>query len=216
MTISQELLASVYLDAKEYVIKMGYVHELDWQVQISFANVTESLFLREAAWVILSSGFREVTVRKYFPLISEAFLHWESANAIVQNIQFCKSKGLQYFGNKRKIDAICTLAAMVSREGFGQVKRNIRNDGLDYLLSYPYIGPVTGKHLLKNLGLQLAKPDRHLIRIAEALEFDSAQELCESIEEIIGDSTPEIDLVLWRYATIKQNYLSDFAVSWRE
>jgi hypothetical protein len=215
VTISQELLASIYLDAKEYVIEMGYVHELDWQVQISFADVTESQFLGEAAWVILSSGFREVTVRKYFPLISEAFLNWESASAIVHHIQFCKSKGLQCFGNRRKIDAICTLAATVSREGFDQVKSNIRNYGLDYLASYPYIGPVTGKHLLKNLGLQIAKPDRHLIRIAEALEFDSAQELCESIEQIIGDSTPEIDLVLWRYATIKQNYLGDFAVGWR-
>lgn len=215
MTISQELLASVYLDAKEYVIKMGYAHELDWQVQISFADVTESQFLGEAAWVILSSGFREVTVRKYFPLISEAFLNWESANAIVQNIQFCKSKGLQGFGNRRKIDAICTLAATVSSEGFEKVKKNIRNYGLDYLLSYPYIGPVTGKHLLKNLGLHIAKPDRHLIRIAEALEFDSAQELCESIEQIVGDSTPEIDLVLWRYATLKQNYLGEFSVGWR-
>jgi hypothetical protein len=215
VTIQQELLASIYLDAKEYVIRSGYVDELDWQVQLSFADVTESQFLSEAAWVILSSGFREAIVRKCFPSISEAFLNWESANIIVQNMQSCKSRGLHCFGNRRKIDAICVLTATVSREGFEQVKRNIRDYGLDYLRSYPYIGPVTGKHLLKNLGLYIAKPDRHLIRIAKALGFDSPQELCDSIEQITGDSTPEIDLVLWRYATIKQNYLGDLAVGWR-
>ncbi len=210
MTIQPDLIASIYLDAKEYVIQKGYAGELDWQAQRSFHDVSESQFLGEAAWVILSSGFREAIVRKLFPSISAAFLTWESASAIEPNIKLCKEGALRYFRNERKIDAICSLISVVSNNGFEQVKKNVVYHGLDYLQSFSFIGPITGRHLLKNLGIPISKPDRHLARIAETIGFRSVQELCETIELVVGDSIAEIDLVLWRYATLKPNYLTDF------
>jgi hypothetical protein len=64
--------------------------------------------------------------------------------------------------------------------------------------------------LLKNIGIPIAKPDRHLVRLAGAAGFLNVQELCETLESVVGDSIAEIDLVLWRYATIKPNYLELF------
>lgn len=205
-----EYLAHRYLDAKEFIIQAGYSWELDWQQRRSFESLTESDFLKETAWVILSSGFREKTLRRLFPKISDAFFNWESANRIIKVIENCRETALKVFGNKRKLEAICRLVQMVSEEGFKAIKKKIQRSGLEYLQKIPFIGPTTGLHLLKNLGFQIVKPDRHLVRIANSVGFKSPQELGEAIEEYVGDKLAEIDLVLWRFATLQQNYLSHF------
>ena len=63
-------------------------------------------------------------------------------------------------------------------------------------------GPITSVHLSKNIGLPLAKPDRHLVRLANDFGYESAEELCEQISSLVGDSVAVVDVVLWRYATI--------------
>lgn len=206
----QEILVSTYLDAKEYVIERGFAWELDWQAKLSFEETIESQFLAEAAWVILASGFRESIIRRIFPTISEAFFNWENASIIVLNIDQCRLDAYNHFKNEKKIDAICCLAVRVLDDGFEQVKSSIRENGIDYLQSFPFIGPISSLHLLKNLGIPVAKPDRHLMKIANVAGFNTVEELCSTIKESVGDSIPEIDIVLWRYATLKTNYLSDF------
>ncbi len=210
-TIKFEQLAHRYLDAKDFIIQEGYSWELDWQTERSFAGFTEQEFLKETSWVILSCGFRESTIRKYFNTISESFLNWESADKIHCSLEKCRRDALTIFNNIKKIDSICKVITHVSDRGFLHTKTNIQKEGLNYVQGFPYIGPVTGLHLLKNLGIQIAKPDRHLVRIAKATGFPTAQELCESINEIVGDNIAEIDLVLWRYATLRSDYISHFS-----
>jgi len=104
MAQSQELrLASFYLAAKAFVLESGYHAELDWQENVSFSQIQESDFLRESAWVILSAGFRERVVRRKFPAVSEAFLHWQSANGICDHASQCRRMALLAFSNRRKI-----------------------------------------------------------------------------------------------------------------
>ena len=62
------------------------------------------------------------------------------------------------------------------------------------LQTFSFIGPITGLHLMKNLGIPVVKPDRHLTRIADVAGFNSVQELCESIQQSVGDGLSEIDL----------------------
>jgi hypothetical protein len=57
------LLAVLYLTAKERVIEAGFADEIDWQEKVSLEDLDESTFLRESAWVVLSSGFRETVLR---------------------------------------------------------------------------------------------------------------------------------------------------------
>ena len=57
------LLAVLYLTAKERVIEAGFANEIDWQEEVSLEDLDESTFLRESAWVVLSSGFRETVLR---------------------------------------------------------------------------------------------------------------------------------------------------------
>ena len=62
-------------------------------------------------------------------------------------------------------------------------------------------------HLAKNLGLSFAKPDRHLVRIANLLRYNNVQDFCMVVSELSHDKIGVVDLVFWRFANITQNYL---------
>lgn len=207
MTQQLEWLVDRYVDAKEVIISEGFESELDWQQELDFTNIQESDFLREAAWVILSSGMREATIRMKFSEITPAFLGFNNATDIIDNIDKCRVDAMKSFGHAGKIDAIISMAFRVVIDGFEAIKNLTSHYGVKYLQSFDFIGPATSYHLAKNLGLNVAKPDRHLCRVAEITGSDSVTELCESISKITGDSVPVVDLVIWRFATIRSDYL---------
>jgi hypothetical protein len=58
---------------------------------------------------------------------------------------------------------------------------------------------VTVWHLAKNLGFDAAKPDRHLVRIAEHYGFDHPRAFCTAIAQASSDPVKVVDLVVWRF-----------------
>lgn len=203
-------LVELYLTAKDAVVARGYAWEMDWQAERRFDRVHESDFLRESAWTVLSSGFRESVVRKLFGAICDAFLGWRSAAVIQANRAGCRRAALHVFNNHRKVDAILDIACVVADSGFEVIRRRIQEEDVEFLQTLPYIGSITAFHLAKNLGLPVVKPDRHLQRIAKAAGFGSPQELCELISHRIGEPIQVVDVVLWRYATLFSNYVAVF------
>lgn len=208
----QTKLASAYLTAKEKVIELGFASEIDWQHNLSFKDLTETLFLREAAWVILSSGMREAVVRAKFPALSRAFCGWGSARVIVNRKVTCRQKALCAFAHEGKIEAILQVAEEVGQKGFSEVKSLLARYGVGYIHKFPYMGPATSLHLAKNIGLPVVKPDRHLLRVTKVTGYDTPEDMCNAIAGVIGDKISVIDLVIWRYATLHRNYLSLFAI----
>jgi len=204
-------LANIYMRAKSVVIDAGYGPEIDWQEEIDFSNITESNFLRESGWVIMSCGMREQVVRQKFPHISAAFFNWEGAQKIVINKKRCITEAMFHFGHEGKINAIVHIATHVFDNGFESVRQGIEVGGVDYIMTLPYMGPATSYHFAKNVGLPVAKPDRHLTRISEAAGYSSAQAMCADIAEITGDKIPVIDIVFWRFATLDRDYLYYFS-----
>ena len=204
--MSDESRALIYMEIKELVIRAGYGAEVDWQAEVDFERVTEAEFLREAAWVILSTGFREAVLRKCFEGISKAFLGWRNARAIDGRRRECKEAALAVFQNRRKIEAISDIVRKVAEEGIDCIKREIRLNGVEYLRQLPYIGPVTAYHLAKNLGLDVVKADRHLVRMARSAGYETPFEMCAEVAGTVGDSVAVVDVVLWRYATLSKDY----------
>ena len=192
---------------KEEVIDSGFAGEIDWQEQVASKSLTASVFLREAAWVVLSAGFRDSVVRRVFPGVAAAFMGWEDLSGVRENLDDCRKNALVAFGNRRKIDAIAAITQRVCKDGFSQIKKRLDQDGITFLQELPFIGPVTSLHLAKNLGMPVAKPDRHLVRIAEGVGYDSAQELCNAVSEVVGDPVPVVDIVAWRYVTLKRRFM---------
>jgi len=199
---------SKYFFAKTIVINEGYSAEISWQSNQRFEALDESTFLKELAWVVLSSGMKERVIRNLFGMISDCFFNWKSAKLIVDNEDRCFDESIKYFNNKPKISAIIDSAQKINRTGFSHIKKMIGENPVETLQEFSYIGPITVYHLAKNIGLPLAKPDRHLTRIANLEGYSDVQKFCDEISRISGDSVPVVDIVLWRFATIEKDYLN--------
>lgn len=204
-------IVAAYYVAKDIVLGAGFGQEVEWQASLCFDDVTESDFLREHAWVALSVGMHECIIRRRFQAVSRCFCNWESAEAIVMQEEACCRLALRHFNNQRKIEGIIETARIVNSVGFKSFKDAIRLKPLQVLQSLPFVGPVTCYHLAKNIGLLFAKPDRHVVRLANSAGYSDVQQFCKDISEHTGDSVPVVDIVLWRFATIENAYLSIFS-----
>ena len=204
-------IAQAYLWAKREVLASSYKEELLSETR-SPDDISESQFLRELAWVILSAGMAELVVRSKFADISASFLEWRSARSISESAEECVTNALCHFRHEGKIRAIasaaCTLSAAPS---FEDLKEKILRDPIGELQSFAYIGPITAFHVAKNIGIGVAKPDRHLTRLARSSGFESVENFCGTIARFLGEDIRRVDSVLWRFATTHQDYLLRFS-----
>jgi hypothetical protein len=203
-------LASAYVRAKTKVLAAGYIYEVIWQKNVRTEQLTESDLLMECAWAILSSGMRESVVRKKFFGIGEAFCGWSSAEIIVCHSDECVRLALALFGHKGKIEAIAQCARIIYEKGFESLRRELEFDPIGALQQFPYIGPITCYHVAKNIGFPVVKPDRHLCRLTELSGYQCPSDLCKALAEYIGDPIAVVDIVLWRFATLQQDYMTSF------
>jgi len=199
-------LAKVYLIAKKYVINNGFSNEIDWQDDVSFITIDQQYFLREYTWVVLASGLSDKVVSIIFPKMQKIFKNWEDLDYIENNKIELKLRALAIFNNDGKINALFSTVSFIREVGFEYFKKEIQNNGLDYLKELSYIGQTTCFHLAKNIGLSFAKPDRHLMRVSESIGFDTPHDLCSVLSEFIDEKIQVVDLVIWRYATLDKNY----------
>jgi hypothetical protein len=199
MTVNLDLALKIFAAASAYIEHAGLSKEVEWQRSRRFPEFSESDFLRETAWVILCTGFREAIVRKVFNHVSLSFCDWESSSAIVTSAPACHATAMAAFRNERKLKAILQTARYLDHAGFDTVKRRVLENPIPELRKLPYIGPITVWHLAKNLGFDVAKPDRHLVRLCSWVEYTTPQDLCSIIATETGNSISVVDTVLWRY-----------------
>jgi hypothetical protein len=186
--------------AWEVVAQAPWSGEIAWQRAVQPESFTETDLLREAAWVILCGGFREATVRRVFGHVSLCFYDWESAEHIVATGTACTAAARGAFNHPAKLAAIVEVARCVQSVGFVEFKNRIVGQPIAELRRLPYIGEVTVWHLAKNLGFDVAKPDRHLVRLARDHGYADAHALCAALSIATGEPVRVVDLVLWRYA----------------
>ncbi len=202
-----------YFLAKACVSEAGYRDEIKWQGERCSQSPSEAEFLRQAGWVIFCSGMREAVIRVKFRALSEAFCGWSSGKEIWMNRGRCFSAASRVFNHKGKIQALLVIAGYISRYGYQGVRFRLLSEGHHALERFPYLGPATSRHLAKNLGIEVAKPDRHLTRIAAALGYASVDSLCEELARLTGDRGSVVDIVLWRFATIRSDYLQQLCAA---
>lgn len=198
-------LEAFYVSAKAVVKDAGFEDEVHWANRLGSTSYSESDLLRESAWVVLCSGFRESVVRKWFDYISLCFCDWETAEAIVSKSEICKQAASVVFENDNKLSAIVSIASKIVSTGFVAFKGGVDRDPLNGLQVLPYVGAITAQHLAKNLGYPMAKNDRHLARLARQLDFDDAHELCAQVSAVTGDSVAVVDTILWRFCAIERS-----------
>lgn len=199
--LSSVSLAREYLTAKRDVVDAGYAYEIQWQVRVKDVELTAQRFAEEAAWVVLSTGMSAAVVKRLFPSIRRAFRSFDTQDVVHYEPEV-RADALRTFRNKSKVDGIIEIVKVANRLGSGALRHELNSAPRQFLLGLPWIGPVTWLHLAKNLGVPVAKPDRHLSRIAACVGRPSVQDLCEDIGMWLGEPVAVVDVVLWRWATL--------------
>jgi hypothetical protein len=198
---STDELVRSYLAAKRVVVDGGFAHEIARQAAAGRVTLTPAAFVREAAWVVLSSGMRESVVRALFGRLASALRDFDPT-ALSADRPAARAAALMVFGHEGKINAILDIAVIADRLGEDGLREAIQDDPQSFLCSLPYVGPVTWRHLAKNLGMWVAKHDRHLVRVARATARPSVDVLCDEISAWTGEPVPVVDVVLWRWSVL--------------
>lgn len=170
-----------YLNLKSALIDRGYASEIDWAADVKPCDNAND-FACEAIWVVLNGGMREQVARSIWSRIRPALEAGEPIDGL--------------FGHKLKVRAIKEIWS--NRELMFAMYCTAM-DKLEFLNDLPHIGSVTKFHLARNLGLDVCKPDRHLVRIAAP---QSPDELCTRLSMETGDRIGLVDCVIWRAANL--------------
>jgi len=165
----------------------GYAGEIRWAETLApLEQQTPAAFLQEYVWVVLNAGMREQVARTIYG----RFLAGRDPAAIGH-------PGKRVAVERALREHEAWFATLLAAE-----------DKLAYLESLPWVGPATKYHLARNLGIEVVKPDRHLVRLAARFGYASPDALCRAIQvEGMIPPGPElrlgtIDLVLWRYCNL--------------
>lgn len=191
------IIIRIYHRIKNELIKKGYKGEIQWYEEIiPLENLTSFSFFREYTFVVISSGMKNQVAEKIF-------------------------KNFWGYGITFNFDAIKhplkhkAIKKVYNRLRFYFTHLLESKDKLKFLQSLPHIGDITKYHLAKNLGLNYAKPDRHLVRIANYFEYNDVQKFCQKISDLTNDKIGVVDVVFWRFANLHQNYL-EIIENWKK
>ena len=172
-----------YNQAKQNIIQKGYQKEIDWVENRQFNDQNITTFFGEYMYVVINSGMKNQVAEGIYRRAMKA--------------------GMSAVGHPQKRKAL-ELGMKMKEQWFQELKeKKTFTEQLEYLETLPFIGPVTKYHLARNLGIDCAKPDRHLVRLAEKYGYDNVQEMCQFISDAVGDRIGTVDVVLWRYSNLK-------------
>ncbi len=179
----RRMRSSEYHKIKESVIERGYLREIEWcEHKKPCENSID--FLCEYIWVVVNSGMKNQVAEKIYQKVLEAL-----------------RKGTQVptvFRHRGKVAAILKMW-LEHPDTFKRYQE--AEDKIIFLERLPWIGKITKFHLARNLGMDVCKPDRHLVRIA-AKYNTTPDELCRRLSKETGDRIGTVDVVLWRAANL--------------
>jgi hypothetical protein len=154
------------------------------------------------------------TIRQKWLALQDAF-NWWDCQAILYNRQSVRERALRAFNNYRKVDAVFSVVDFINRQGWVTVKDQIllnmvktdegnfypSEQSLSYICKLPWMGRTNSRYLMKNLGFDLAKDDRHLKRLAEQYGYppngDGVQRFVENIGKCVGERVSVVETILW-------------------
>lgn len=154
---------------------------IKWQETVGPPTNAHS-FAQEAIFVICNSGMKHSVARRIYERVEEALYEGKSSGS-----------AFGHAGKAAAIDRIWTNRKRLFAE-FVEIKTD--DDRLAFLGRLPWIGEVTKYHLAKNFGVDVAKPDIHLNRIA-TVEGSTAHDMCKRLAQQTGYRVATVDLILW-------------------
>lgn len=141
-------------------------------------------FAREAIFVICNSGMKNTVARRIYSKVCDVIGRNDSALTV-----------FRHPGKAAAIDRIWCFREKYFEEYLAAP------DKVAFCETLPWIGGITKYHLAKNFGVQVAKPDVHLQRLADS-EGCTPQALCERLAQESGFKVATVDVLLWRACAV--------------
>lgn len=157
--------------------------DIEWAENLG-PPATAEAFALEIIFVICNSGMRFTTARGIYEKVRSELERGGSAWRV-----------FKHAGKAAAIDAIWKAREATFRTYLAA------DDKLDFIAALPWIGDITKYHVAKNFGLQCAKPDVHLQRLADTFGT-TPQHLCEDLAKASGYKVATVDTLLWRAAAV--------------
>lgn len=195
-----------YQEAKNNVISAGYQWEIDLVFRRTWEQAQPDHFFAEYCFVVFNAGMKNQIAQKIYEKFM-ATMNMELHGSTPQETADVRIKSLDVsvIGHEGKREAI-RLAMINYQRWFKELQIKKNNEyRVEYLESLPWIGKITKYHLARNLGIDVAKPDRHLVRLCGKFGFANVQEMCKNISTKTGDRVGVVDLVLWRNANLQRS-----------
>lgn len=186
-----------YLELRRRVIDAGFASEIDWAQGLK-PPVDVDTFADEYIWVVLNSGMRNQVARGIADKVYPALKAGRSASTAFGHKAKCRAIDMFWAFRHPLFASFLRCKTNDARFAFTEPKtlREMMKG------TAPCIGAITRWHLAKNWGVDCAKPDRHLERIAEHYGTDT-HALCARLSAETGDRVATVDLVLWRAANLQ-------------
>lgn len=203
----------------------------DYYESLTPSTVTPRRFYAEVCWVVYSSGFRNSIVSRYWPRIRRAFYGFDvsrvaSFESVVESAeQVCENSGFRSpikatwcIENARRIVQID--AEWETHGGIRGYFQELSSRPLSELvqtapsiideLNLKGIGTTTVFHLLKNMGLDVFKPDIHVRRLVAQMKLTLDEDapidkICEAmtlLSSATGYSVSQLDTFLFAYGIV--------------
>lgn len=177
--IRRKLTLAQFRQLEAVLRNEGYGDMIAWSEEIQPCADARA-FALEAIYVICNSGMKFLVANGIYWRVVDALRSRRSATTV--------------FGHPGKGPAIDFIWKH-RRVLFNAY--SVAPNKLAFCGTLPWIGPVTMFHLAKNLGVDVAKPDVHLERLAKA-EGLSVVALCQRLSRQTGYKVTTIDSILWR------------------
>lgn len=173
-----------FLELKKAVEEAGYSDEVKWAEEMKLCENADA-FAAEYVWVVISSGMKNQIARQIYDRVMLAYGMGKAISSVFRNV--------------KKVAAIENMLADRVRL-FDEYQK--AEDKVEWLFRLPFIGEITKWHLAKNLGMDVCKPDRHLMRIAVAKYGMTPKKMCETLAKETGLRVATVDQVIWRAANL--------------
>lgn len=186
---------AAYRELRAGIIAAGYDDEIAWAEGLKPPETADH-FASEYIWVVLNSGMKNQVAQGIADKVYPAIKAGRSASTVFRHKAKCAA--IDRFSQTRDqlFAKFSMLQTDVARFYFTDPKVLRRLLGIA-----PCIGQITRWHLAKNWGVDCAKPDRHLERLAEHYKT-TTHALCKKLSSETGDRVATVDLVLWRASNL--------------
>jgi len=196
------LPVDIYLRVRAKLAELGFGDDYEWSENVK-APATADALCCEYTWVVLNSGMKNTVARGIMDRVWPALVTGKPIRDLFRHVG--KVSAIEHVWGHRRDYFTCFNAilngAQRSSSGEPWSDMAVGDAIVAWCESLPWIGKITKFHLAKNLGADVAKPDRWLIRLGAA-SGETVEELCSRLARKTGDRIATVDVVLWRACAV--------------